>query len=85
MSFILESESTFDGLFSQNGFQTVRDGAPIEIVFDNRPGRIYHSRVIAVQGIGQGQVAVGDTCPDGGARRRNRVFGGDLRSRRYES
>jgi multidrug resistance efflux pump len=62
MSFIVESEITLVGLFSQNGFQTVRDGAPMEIVFDNLPGRIYHSRVIAVpKGIGQGQVAVSGT------------------------
>jgi multidrug resistance efflux pump len=34
--------------FSQNGFQTVRDGAPVDIVFDNIPGRIYHAQVIAI-------------------------------------
>lgn len=62
MSFIVESEITLVGLFSQNGFQTVREGAPIAMVFDNLPGRIYHARVIAVpKGIGQGQVAVSGT------------------------
>src|SRR6266481_2173292 len=62
MSFIVENEITLVGLFSQNGFQTVKDGAPVDIVFDNIPGRIYHARVIAIpKGIGQGQVAVSGT------------------------
>jgi hypothetical protein len=67
MSFIVESEITFVRLFSQNGLQTVRDSAPIEIVFDDRPGRIYHSRVIAVQGIGQGTSRRGGTLARTGA------------------
>ena len=43
-SFHLEKEITLVGLFSQNGFQTVREGAPVEIVFENIPGRIYMQR-----------------------------------------
>jgi multidrug resistance efflux pump len=59
MSFIVENEITLVGLFSQNGFQTVREGAPVDIVFDNIPGRIYRARVISIpRGIGQGQIAV---------------------------
>jgi multidrug resistance efflux pump len=66
MSFIVESEITLVGLFSQNGFETVKDGAHVDIVFDNLPGRIYHARVIAIpKGIGQGQVAVSGTLVDG--------------------
>jgi multidrug resistance efflux pump len=62
MSFIVEKEITLVGMFSQNGFQTVRDGAPVSIVFDNVPGRIYHAKVTAIpRGIGQGQVAVSGT------------------------
>jgi multidrug resistance efflux pump len=62
MSFIVENEITLVGLFSQNGFQTVKDSAPVDIVFDNIPGRIYHARVIAIpKGIGQGQIAVSGT------------------------
>jgi multidrug resistance efflux pump len=57
MSFIVEDEIMLVALFSQNGFQTVKDGAPVDIVFDNIPGRIYHARIIAIpKGIGQGQV-----------------------------
>jgi multidrug resistance efflux pump len=58
MSFIVENEIMLVALFPQNGFQTVKDGAEIDIVFDNIPGRIYHARVITIpKGIGQGQVA----------------------------
>ena len=62
MSFIVEKEITIVGLFSQNGFQTITEGTPVDIVFDNVPGRIYHAEVIAIpKGIGQGQVAVSGT------------------------
>jgi multidrug resistance efflux pump len=53
MSFIVENEITLVGMFSQNGFQTIKDGASIDIVFDNAPGRIYHARITAIpKGIG---------------------------------
>ena len=35
MSFIVESEITLVGMFSQNGFQTIKEGAAVDIVFDN--------------------------------------------------
>jgi len=40
MSFIVESEITIVGMFSQNGSQTVlvKEGAAVDIVFDNAPG-----------------------------------------------
>ncbi len=62
MSFIVESEITIIGMFSQNGFQTVKNGAPVDIVFDNAPGRVYHAKITAIpKGVGQGQVAVSGT------------------------
>jgi multidrug resistance efflux pump len=62
MSFIVEKEITLVGMFSQNGFQTIKDGAPVDIVFDNAPGRIYHAKITAIpRGVGQGQVAVSGT------------------------
>lgn len=71
MSFIVEDEIAIVGIFSQNGFQTIKDGAPVDIVFDNAPGRIYHAKVIAIpKGIGQGQVAVSGTLA------RTNTFGG---------
>src|SRR6202011_5025983 len=33
MSFIVENEITIVGMFSQNGFQTIKIGAPVDIVF----------------------------------------------------
>ncbi len=62
MSFIVENEITIVGMFSQNGFQTIKVGTPVDIVFDNAPGRIYHARITAIpKGIGQGQIAVSGT------------------------
>jgi multidrug resistance efflux pump len=62
MSFIVENEIAMVGMFSQNGFQTIRAGAPVDIVFDNAPGRIYHAKIVAIpEGIGQGQIAVSGT------------------------
>src|ERR1700688_4433527 len=58
MSFIVENEITLVGMFSQNGFQTIKEGAPVDIVFDNAPGRIYHAKITAIpKGVGQGQLA----------------------------
>jgi multidrug resistance efflux pump len=71
MSFIVENEITLVGLFSQNGFQTIKDGTLVDIVFENAPGRIYHAKVIAIpKGIGQGQIAVSGTLA------RTNTFGG---------
>ncbi|MGE9009950.1 HlyD family secretion protein [Leptospira interrogans] len=62
LSFVVENEITIIGMFSQNGFQTIRVGAPVDLVFDNAPGRIYHAKITAIpKGIGQGQVAVSGT------------------------
>ena len=62
MSFIVENEITIVGMFSQNGFQTIKAGAPVTIVFDHAPGRIYHAKVIEIpKGIGQGQIAASGT------------------------
>src|ERR1700687_109902 len=62
MSFIVENEIALVGMFSQNGFQTIKDGASVEVVFDNAPGRIYHAKITAIpKGVGQGQVAVSGT------------------------
>jgi multidrug resistance efflux pump len=62
MSFIVENEITLVGMFSQNGFQTIKEGAPVDIVFDNIPGRIYHAKIITIpKGIGQGQISASGT------------------------
>jgi multidrug resistance efflux pump len=62
MSFIVEDEITLVGMFSQNGFQTIKEGAAVDIVFDNAPGRIYHAKILEIpKGVGQGQIAVSGT------------------------
>jgi multidrug resistance efflux pump len=62
MSFIVENEITLVGMFSQNGFQTIKEGAAVDIVFDNAPGHIYHAKILAIpKGVGQGQIAVSGT------------------------
>jgi multidrug resistance efflux pump len=62
MSFIVENEITIVGMFAQNGFQTIRIGTPVDIVFDNAPGHIYRAKIEGIpRGIGQGQIAVSGT------------------------
>jgi multidrug resistance efflux pump len=62
MSFIVEKEITLVGMFSQNSFQTIKVDIPVDIVFDNAPGRIYHAKITAIpKSVGQGQVAVSGT------------------------
>lgn len=59
MSFIVEKDITLVGMFSQNGFQAIKQGAAVSLVFDNAPGRIYHAKIADIpRGVGQGQVAV---------------------------
>jgi multidrug resistance efflux pump len=62
MSFVVENEITIIGMFAQNGFQAIKVGAPVDIVFDNAPGRVFRATITGIpKGIGQGQVAVSGT------------------------
>ena len=62
MSFIISDDITIVGMFSPNGFQTIRPGAAVKLVFDNDPGRIHHATVTGIpQGVGQGEIAVSGT------------------------
>ena len=62
MSFIITEEITLVGMFSPNGFETIKPDAAVKIVFDNHPGRIFQAKVIGIpQGIGQGQIATSGT------------------------
>jgi multidrug resistance efflux pump len=59
MSFILANDVTLVGVFSQNGFQSVKPGATVKLVFANDPGHTYRSTIGGIaQGVGQGQIAV---------------------------
>ncbi|UWU77858.1 HlyD family secretion protein [Bradyrhizobium huanghuaihaiense] len=59
MSFILTDDIIIVGLFSPNGFPTIKPGARVKLVFDNDPGRIHEATIIAIpHGVGEGQIAV---------------------------
>jgi multidrug resistance efflux pump len=58
LSFIVDNEITNVGMFSQNGFQTVKIGTAVDIVFEDDPGRVYHAKITQIpKGVGQGQIA----------------------------
>jgi multidrug resistance efflux pump len=55
MSFILTDEIAIVDMFSPNGFETIKPGAPIKLVFDDHPGHIYYVNVVNITcGVGQG-------------------------------
>lgn len=59
MSFIVSADITLIALFPPNGFQTIRPGAAVRIVFDNHPGRVFSAEVLNIpRGVGQGQITV---------------------------
>jgi multidrug resistance efflux pump len=59
MSFIVSDEITIIGMFSPNGFQTIKPGSAVTLVFDNNPGRLYHAKITEIaRGVGQGQISV---------------------------
>jgi multidrug resistance efflux pump len=59
MSFIVANEIYIVGMFSPNGFRTIKPGARVELVFDDDPGRIHEATITEIpQGVGQGQIAV---------------------------
>jgi len=62
MSFIVTDDIVIVGMFSPNGFKTIKPGARAKLVFDDDPGRIHEAAVTAIpQGVGQGQIAVSGT------------------------
>jgi multidrug resistance efflux pump len=59
MSFIVANEIYIVGMFSPNGFRTIKPGARVKLVFDDDPGRIHEATITEIpQGVGQGQIAV---------------------------
>lgn len=68
MSFIVTDDIMLIGMFSPNAFETVKPGASVKLVFDDRPGRIYHAKVVEIPlGVGQGQVAVSGSLARSGS------------------
>ncbi len=57
MSFIDPQRTTVIGMFPPSGFQTIRAGATVMLVFNNDPGRIHETKIAEIpRGIGQGQI-----------------------------
>jgi multidrug resistance efflux pump len=68
MSFIVTDDIMLIGMFAPNGFQTIKPGAAVKLVFDNSPGRIYHGKILEIpEGVGQGQVATSGVLAKSGA------------------
>ncbi len=62
LSFIVTEDITLIGMFSPNGFETIKPNAAVKIVFDNHPGHIFRAHVVDIpQGVGEGQIAVSGT------------------------
>jgi len=58
LSFIVTKEVQIVGIFSQNGFRTIKPGAFVQLAFANNPGRMYRSTIAdIIGGVGEGQVA----------------------------
>jgi RND family efflux transporter MFP subunit len=62
MSFVLADTTQLVGIFSQNGFQTIKPGAQVQFALSNNPGHLY-TTVIAdiVSAVGEGQIASSGT------------------------
>jgi multidrug resistance efflux pump len=59
---IIENDIVIVGMFPPNGFQTVKAGTPVKLVFDNAPGRVYSAKITDIpRGIGQGEIAASGT------------------------
>jgi multidrug resistance efflux pump len=62
MSFIPADATRLIGIFSQNGFQTIKPGARVQFALSNNPGHLYNSTVVEiVSGVGEGQIASSGT------------------------
>jgi RND family efflux transporter MFP subunit len=62
MSFILADATRLVGIFSQNGFQTIKPGTRVQFALSNNPGYLYSSTIAeVVSGIGEGQIASSGT------------------------
>jgi len=59
LSFIVSDDVALVGMFAPNGFETIKPGAAVKIVFDNHPGKIFYASVAEIPlGVGQGQVGI---------------------------
>ena len=57
MSFVLSDGIRLVGIFSQNGFQTIKPGAKVQFALSSNPGHLYSSTIgDIVGGVGEGQI-----------------------------
>jgi multidrug resistance efflux pump len=62
MSLIVTRDIRIIGMFSPNGFKTVRPGALVKIIFDDNPGQIFTATIVDIpKGVGQGQIETSGT------------------------
>ena len=58
MSFIVADAVQLVGIFSQNGYQTIKAGTRVQFALSNNPGHLYSSTIgEVVSGVGEGQIA----------------------------
>ena len=75
MSFIFTDQITILGMFSPNGFRTIKPGAEVKLVFDDDPGRIHEATIAGIpKGTGQGQIAVSGTLARAGSIRGAKTY-----------
>lgn len=68
ISFIASDQLTLVGMFAPNGFEAVKVGVPVKLVFAHDPGRIHQANVLAIpEGVGQGQIGVSGALARSGA------------------
>ena len=59
MSYIVTDDIMIVGMFAPNGFQTIKPGAKVRLVFGDLPGRRFDTTIADIpRGVGQGQIAV---------------------------
>jgi len=62
MSVVVGTEMRIIGMFSPNGFNTIKPGALVKIVFDERPGQIFSATIVDIpKGVGEGQITTSGT------------------------
>ena len=62
MSFILADATRLVGIFSQNGFQTIKPGARVQFALSSNPGHLYSSTIEEIAaGVGEGQIVSSGT------------------------
>ncbi|MGM4892023.1 HlyD family secretion protein [Tardiphaga sp. 839_C3_N1_4] len=58
LSFVVSDAIQLIGIFSQNGYQTIKPGVRVQFALSNNPGHLYSTTIgDVVSGVGEGQIA----------------------------